>query len=556
MNRFVFAAAAAFLAAGCGKIPSPHVPAPTSAVDVQILALNDFHGNIERPSDAVRFELAKDQFATASAGGAAIVGQELANLRSGHDYSITVAAGDLIGASPLTSAYFLDEPTIDAMNLMDLSLASVGNHEFDKGSAELLRMQNGGCEKYTKRVPCQLEPFKGAHFQYLAANVLKADGTTIFPATTIRQFGPIRIGFIGMTLKQTATLVTPSGVAGLRFADEAATANALVPQLKAAGADTIVLLIHQGGKVADSYHLRDCEGLSGDILPVLDKLDPAIATVISGHTHNAYDCEIERGGVRRLLTSAGKYGYFVTDLRLDFDPRTHRLLAQNARNVPMIRQGAGDPAIAALVDRYAAAVAPIGDRVVGHLTAAAAKNGEEAESPAADLIADSMLEAAKGDAQIALVNATGVRVDLPGGDVRYKDAFAMMPFGNNLVVMTLTGAQLKAALEQQYAIPPKAKGIKPAVLASSAGFNYSVDLSRPEGSRISAMRLNGRSVDASRAYRVVLNNYLASGGDGLSEFTAGTDVRDTGIIDLDALIDWIAKGQTPPVPNRIRFAAP
>jgi 5'-nucleotidase len=439
---------------------------------------------------------------------------------------------------------------------MHLSLASVGNHEFDKGSAELLRMQNGGCEKYTKRVPCQLEPFKGAHFQYLAANVLNGDGTTIFPGTAIRQFGPIRIGFIGMTLKQTATLVTPSGVAGLRFTDEAATANALVPQLKAAGVDTIVLLIHQGGKVPGSYHLQDCDGLSGDILPILDKLDPVIATVISGHTHHAYNCQIERGGVRRLLTSAGKYGYFVSDLRLDFDPRTHRLLAQSARNVPMIRQSGGDPAIQSLVDRYAAAVAPIGNRVIGHLTATAAKNGEDAESPAADLIADSMLEATKSDAQIALVNATGVRVDLPGGDVRYKDAFAMMPFGNNLVVMSLTGAQLKAALEQQYAIPPRPNSGHPAVLASSSGFTYAVGLSNAEGSRVFDMKLNGRPVEAGRTYRVALNNYLASGGDGLTVFTAGTDVKDTGIIDLDALVDWIAKGQSPPATNRIRFGAP
>ena len=169
-------------------------------------------------------------------------------------------------------------------------------------------------------MPCRLEPFAGARFDYLAANVVRADGTTIFPPTAIRQVGPIRIGFIGMTLKDTGILVTPAGVAGLHFADEAATANALVPELKAQGADAIVLLIHQGGKVPDTYDRQGCDGLSGDILPILDKLDPAIPTVVSGHTHRAYACELDRGGAGRLLTSAGKYGYFVTDLRLDLRP--------------------------------------------------------------------------------------------------------------------------------------------------------------------------------------------------------------------------------------------
>ena len=546
------AAVAALLLAGCAAQRPVLAPAPASAIEVQILALNDFHGNLERP-DPVRYQLGPDTFATADAGGAAIVGEQLADLRAGHDHTITVAAGDLIGASPLTSAYFLDEPTIDAMNLIGLSLASVGNHEFDKGSAELLRMQKGGCEKYTLRVPCRLERFNGARFQYLAANTFRADGSTIFPPTAIRRFGPIKIGFIGMTLKQTATLVTPSGVAGLRFADEAATANALVPRLEAAGADTVVLLIHQGGKVPDSYHLQDCDGLSGDILPILDQLDPAIATVVSGHTHHAYACEIDRGGAKRLLTSAGKYGYFVSDLKLDFDPRTHRLLAQHARNVPAIRQGSGDPAIAALVKRYADAVAPIANRVIGRLTAAAKKSDQESESPAADLVADSMLAATRNDAQLALVNSTGIRVDLPGGDVRYKDAFAMMPFGNNLVVLTLTGAQLKTVLEQQYAVPLRPKATLLAVLAPSAGFTYAVDLRAPEGQRVSDMRLAGTAIDAAKSYRLVVNNYLAAGGDGLSGFTAGTKVTDTGIIDLDALVEWIAKGQTPPPPNRIRL---
>jgi 5'-nucleotidase len=385
--------------------------------------------------------------------------------------------------------------------------------------------------------------------------VIGTDGKTIFPAYAIKSFGPIKIGFIGMTLKGTKQLVTPSGVRDVTFTDEAETANALVPKLKAEGADTIVLLIHQGGKLPEFTTGNGCDGIYGDILPILPKLDPAIATVISGHSHWAYVCKGTPQVAGRLLTSAGKYGYFVTDLRLRFDPATHRLTGQDAANVVVGNGERGDdPAVKSLVGRYATAIAPVANQVIGRLTATAAKNDDESEGPAADLAADSMVAATNGAAQIALVNATGIRVDLPGGDVRYKDAFAMMPFGNNLVVMSLTGAQLKAVLEQQYAVPLRPNKTLPAALAPSAGFTYAVDMKRPEGSRVSDLRLAGKALDADGRYRVVVNNYMASGGDGLTGFTVDPNPTDTGIIDLDALVAWIAKGQTPPTPNRIHFS--
>ena len=385
--KFV-ATVAAVLVAACSTAPGPKSQSvePAPPVEVQILAINDFHGNLAPSADPVQFPLSIDNFASSRLGGAGVLGAELAKLRSGHANSITVAAGDLIGASPLSSAYFLDEPTIDAMNLMGLELASVGNHEFDKGSAELLRMQNGGCEKHTTRIPCRLEPFEGAKFRYLGANVRRDNGSTLLPPTAVRDFGPIRIGFIGMTLKDTGILVTPAGVAGLHFDDEAETANALVGQLKGQGADAIVLLIHQGGKLPETYKLGDCDGLSGDILPILDRLDPAIATVVSGHTHNAYACEVDRGGSKRLLTSAGKYGYFVSDIRLTFDASTHRLLSQDAHNVPMTGDGSTDTRIAALVKRYSDAAAPAAARVVGKLRGVAPKSRGADVWPAANLI--------------------------------------------------------------------------------------------------------------------------------------------------------------------------
>ena len=561
IHRFT-AALAALMLAGCAAQVAPPAPVAKAPIEIQILAFNDLHGNLQTPDpvEVTEYDGTKHRIAT---GGVAHLAAALAGLRAGHANTITVSAGDTIGASPLISANYLDEPTIDAMNLLGLEFNSVGNHEFDRGSDELKRMQSGGCAKFTRRVPCAVEPFGGARFRYLAANVVQPDGSTIFPATGIKRFdtaaGPITLGFIGMTLKGTASLVTPSGVKGLTFKDEAQTANALVPQLKAQGADAIVLLIHQGGKTSQFTRGNGCEGFYGDILPTLEHLDPAIMTIISGHTHWAYICSgTPQAGQNRLLTSAGKYGYFVTDLRLRFDPTTHRLIAQEAQNVTVGNGEHGeDRAEKALVDRYADAVAPIASRIVGHLTATAAKSTEDAESAAADLIADSMLAAGRspqnGGAQIALVNGTGVRVNLPGGDVRYDAAFAMMPFGNNLVVMTMTGAQLKAAIEQQYAIPIRTGFNKPAALAPSAGFTFTVDLRKPEGSRVVEMRLNGKDIDPAGRYRVVLNNYLASGGDGLTAFTASTDITDQGIIDLDALVAWIAPGRTPPTPNRIRI---
>lgn len=559
---------AAFGLAACARqvVPPPQIAGDASRapIEIQILAFNDFHGNIETPPpvEVSKPDGGSQKIAT---GGASHLAAALAGLRSGHRFTVTVSAGDTIGASPLISANYLDEPTIDAMNLLGLEVGSVGNHEFDRGADELRRMQAGGCAKFTRRTPCALEPFGGAHFHYLAANVVQTDGTTIFPATALKKFatpsGTITIGFIGETLKGTADIVTPSGVRGLTFKDEAASANALVPMLKAKGADAIVLLIHQGGKTAQFTIGNNCDGFAGAIGPIVQNLDPAIATVISGHTHWAYICPAKplAGGPGRLLTSAGKYGYFVTDLRLKFDPSTHRLLSQDAHNLVVGNGERGeDRAQQALVERYAAAVAPVAGRIVGHLTMPASNASDDGESPAADLIADSMLEAtrspANGGAELALVNATGVRMGLPAGGISYSQAFQMMPFGNNLVVMTLTGAELEAAIEQQYAGPPPAHGLRPHALAPSSGFGYAVDMKRAPGARVFDARLNGRPIDPQARYRVALNNYLAAGGDGLTDFNQGSDVIDRGIVDLDALVDWIGRGQSPPRPSRIRLA--
>jgi 5'-nucleotidase len=562
MIRRFAAALAALALASCAAHVAPPARVGQAPIEVQILGINDFHGNIETPPEPQAITQADGTVLKARVGGAAQLASALEKARRGRPNSITVAAGDLIGASPLASAYFLDEPTIDAMNLLGLSLASVGNHEFDKGSAELLRMQNGGCGKNTTRMPCRLERFGGARFEYLAANVLRGDGTSLFPSSAIRQVGPIRIGFIGETLRETGTLVSPAGVAGLHFTDEAATANALVPKLKAAGADAIVLLIHQGGKVPDTFEEQGCNGFTGDILPILDKLDPAITTVISGHTHNAYVCTLQRGGATRLLTSAGKYGYLYTDVRLSFDAATHRLLGARAVNAPVTGADGADPKMAALVDRYASAARPAAERVVGHLAGPANKTLENGESPVADLIADAQLAAtktpARGAADLSFINTGGARTDLvprADGSVTYGQIFALEPFGNTLVVRTLTGRQLKALLEQQFDEANGRGALRASTLVPSAGFHFAFDLSRGKGDRITAMTLNGKPVDPDGHYRVTVNNFLASGGDGYSVLTEGTDTFDAGL-DLDALETWLATNPPMPTVGRIRDLTP
>ena len=547
------------LLAACATVPPP----PAGPVEVQILAINDFHGNLEPPNMTVP---AAD--GAVPAGGAAYLASALKQMRTPN--SVTVAAGDLIGASPISSALFLDEPTIKALSMAGLDLASVGNHEFDKGSAELLRMQKGGCAKNTNRQPCAVERFAGAGFQYLAANVVGQNGQTLFPATAIRQVGGVRIGFIGMTLKETKTLVSPSGVAGLNFTDEAVTANALVPGFKAAGASTIVLLIHQGGSITGKYYDQSCPGLAGDILPVLAKLDPAIQLVVSGHTHNAYICRVPmQGGGSRLLTSSGKYGALITDIRLTFDRAGGSLTGEKgnfvivqgepiqtarltAPIVPSHRVFAADPEVAALVKRYHDAASGAANRPVGRLAGAVLKGSEGIESQAAGLISDGQLFVARdpgrGHADFALMNNGGARTDLmPAADgaVTFGQIFAMQPFANNVVTKSYTGAEIKAVLEQQFASGTNSVA-QPNMLTPSANFRFSFDKSRPAGQRIVAMTLYGKPIDPGKSYRVAINNFLASGGDNYTLLAGGHDPVDAGL-DLDVTAAYLATN--PPVPE-------
>ena len=542
--------------AACATVPR-EAAAPAAAETIQILALNDFHGNIETPASPATW-FAVGERRQERLGGAARIGAVLQELRQGKGNTITVAAGDLIGASPLASAYFLDEPAVMALNRMGLELAAVGNHEFDRGTAELRRMQEGGCEVHSNREPCRLDrPFEGAMFTYLAGNVLDDQGNTLFPGTSIKTFGGGKLGFIGMTLKETGILVSPAGTAGYRFADEAETANALAARLRSEGADAVVVLIHQGANVDPLNNTTGCPELSGDLLPILERLDPSIRLVVSGHTHMAYACEVPApGGSTRLLTSAGRYGNFVTEIALTVDPQTDRILSLSAVNRPVTQTAQEQVDIASLVRRYTEAAAPIAARVVGRIEGSLDRPEGDTDSPLGNIIADAQLaatrEPARGGARIAFINSGGVRARFEpaaDGSVTYGQIFALQPFGNTLVVLELTGAQLKAVLEQQFG-PESPAEIANSLLIPSAGFTFAYDRNRPAGERIVSMALNGAPVDPAATYRVTVNNFLASGGDGFSLLSQAKPVADAGQ-DLDALEAYISRGVSVPPTGRV-----
>ena len=555
------------LVAACvapGAVQSAQTAAP---VTVGIIAINDFHGSLEPPRQSVEAPDGPGRTVRVPAGGSAFLASAIDSLRAKYPHHLTVSAGDLISASQLASSLYLDEPTIGVFNRIGLDFNAVGNHEFDRGRNELLRMQRGGCAQLTARKPCQVEQFTGAKFQFLAASTLTESGQTLLPGYAIRTFGSgrqrVRVGIIGLTLQGTSDLVTPGGIKGLRFAGEAATINALVPMLKGKGADAIVVLIHQGGQQDKASDPNGCAGFTGEIRPILDQLDPRVDVVVSGHTHRAYVCNYAELNPAHplLLTSAGVYGELVTDITLDIDPAAHRVVRKRAANTivqstgyvgalgpvnptPRYPQFAPRADVAAYVQTYVEASKQFAQRPAGRLA------GPASGRVAAALIADSQLAATRpAGAQIALMNPFGVRASLvpaSDGTVKFGEIYAVEPFGNTLITQSLTGAELKAVLEQGF----DANGpVQP--LIPSAGFAYRYDLARPVGERITALTLDGQPLDLAANYRVTANNFLAQGGDSFSLFAKQRDGV-IGVIDLDALQAWLEAVPLRAVPSEER----
>jgi 5'-nucleotidase len=561
--------------------------------DVHLLAFNDLHGNLEAGSLNIYGKFA---------GGAAYLAKAVKDRQARYrGHQATVLAGDNIGASPLANGLFFEEPITVATNLMHADFGSVGNHEFDKGKDELLRIQNGGCRPVEG---CTAAPYRlangrttnvypGADFQYLSANVVvDATGRTLFPAFGTKTFRAdhgnrkLQVGFIGEVLKDTPTIVTPTGVAGLTFQDEADAANRAVKQLQRRGVGTSVLIVHQGGFQDGTAVLNGCQGnLAGSpIADIASRLDPSIKVIISGHTHAEYRCTITTNGVTRLITSASSFGRVLSDLTLTLDDRSGALVGSSAENVivenALNTPGPGvtrmpdpskeDPRVQAVVNQYVTAAAPLANQVIGSIQGDLTRAGSpRGESTLGDVIADAQFAATQpanlGGAQLAFMNPGGIRADLLAsqisggeapGQVTYGEAFTVQPFGNSLVTKTMTGDMIRRLLEQQFS--GCGGQISSKTLQVSSSFRYEQDPAATTcQGRIGRMFVNGTEVAPGDSFRVTMNNFLATGGDGFTVFNEGTDPLG-GAQDIDALVAYFAAAGSAgiAVPALDRIVAP
>ena len=585
-----------YSAAPAVAVPSAYAPAgvtsglPSSIVQGQILSYNDFHGAIDPPSGSGAVVNAAGT--STPAGGVEYLATYLKKLRAegqaeGRE-TITAGAGDLIGASPLVSAAFHDEPTIELMNEIGLQVSSVGNHEFDEGVTELLRMQRGGCHPTDG---CQDgDGFRGAEFHYLAANTINnKTGLPILSPIDIKLVKGVPVGFVGMTLEGTAGIVNPAGIKDVHFTDVVRTANKWSNVLKSLGVKAQVLLVHEGGQQGSATPtpgVSDCTNFSGPIVDIVKGLNPEFGLVVSGHTHRFYSCTLPNTKSTSVVTSAGTNGQLITDIDYSLDRRTGRFAQITAKNVIVengipdgnggwLRDASGvflknpetvDQAAKMIADKYRTAVAPIANRVVGSITGDITRTAIPAgESPLGDVIADAQLARTAGDgAQLALMNPGGIRADFDAdasaggeaaGQVTYGEAFTVQPFNNLVVTQTLTGAQLKDVLEQQFAGYQGQTSTK--ILQVSAGLTYTWSSSAPLGSKISNLALNGTAIDPAATYRVTTNDFLANGGDGFSVLTSGTERTTAPGFDIDALVAYLGAGApvAPGPANRISTTA-
>ena len=540
------------------------IPSAAAArdVDVQLLGLNDFHGHLESTTPGT---IAPDPASPrVPAGGAEYLATHVRAKAAENRNTLVVSAGDLIGASPLLSALFHDEPTIEAMNRIGLDLNAVGNHEFDEGAAELRRMQRGGCHPVDG---CQDGTgFGGARFRFLAANVVRADGgRTLFPPYAIRRFGGIKVGFIGMTLEGTPDIVSPAGVAGLDFLDEAETANRYARELRRKhGVRAIVVLLHEGGVQTATGAINTCDGISGPIVDIVERTTKAVDLFVTGHTHSAYNCVIDG----RPVTSASSFGRLLTDIDLKLDRHSKDVVEVAANNVVVTQNVFKASDITQLIDRYTAIAAPLRDRVIGRVSADITRAPDDSgENAAGNLIADAQLAATSaagtGAAVAAFMNPGGVRSEIAAGDVTFGEAFTVQPFGNSLVTLTLTGTQLLEVLEQQWCSQDAAR-----VLLPSAGVHYTYSASAAgalvgqpcagAANPVTGLTIGGVAVDPAATYRVTVNSFLADGGDKFTVLRDGTD-RLGGSVDTDALEAYLAPSLTgtpipPPALDRIDAA--
>ncbi|BCL29061.1 bifunctional metallophosphatase/5'-nucleotidase [Streptomyces aurantiacus] len=544
--------------------------------DVQLLSFNDLHGNLEPPSGSsgrVTENQADGTTKTIDAGGVEYLATHLRQARQGNRYSVTAAGGDMVGASPLISGLFHDEPTIEALNKLDLDVTSVGNHEFDEGAKELGRLQNGGCHP-TDGCYVKGKKFKGADFPYLAANVLdeKTKKPILKPYWVWKKNG-VKVGFIGVTLEDTPGVVSAEGVKGLKFKDEVETINKYAKELEKQGVKSVVALIHEGGLPASSSYNYDCDspgggdGISGPIVDIAKNVTPKVDALVTGHTHAAYACTIDDpSGKPRTVTSAASFGRLYTDTTLTYDRLTGDIArtAVPSANHVVTRDVAKAPDMTELITKWGTLAAPIGNKPIGYISGDVSNAGTE--SPIGDLIADAQLAYGKEldpGTDLALMNPGGIRAPLTyaargaegDGVVTYAEGFTVQPFANTVNLQDFTGAQLVQVLKEQVT---GTNATSPKVLQISSGLTYTLDLTKSGADRVvtDSIQLNGAAIDPAATYRVATNSFLAGGGDGFTTLGQGTGDL-VGDDDLAALEKYLLANSSatnpiaPPAANRI-----
>jgi 5'-nucleotidase len=576
---------AALLLSSCATPPAAERP----PVTLRLIAFNDLHGNLEAGGLSLPWPdpANRDKAQRLSAGGAAYLAGTVQALRAGASNSLVLSSGDMIGGTPLISALFLHESTIDVANRIGVDIAIPGNHEFDAGREELLRVLKPGCRSLPADaifVSCPSGPHEGARFPMFAANVVRNDGKTLFAPSIVREVDGVKVGFIGAVTKITPSIVVPSGVAGLQFTDEVQAINAEAARLKAQGINALVAVIHEGGDTGTpgqplEWNDAGCPNPRGTIFEIVRQLTQEVDIIFSAHTHQGYRCVVGEGASARPVMQATALGRGVSVADLVIDARTGEIdrARTTHRNLPVfnsgsdpalraaivasepepwasaLRQAQPVPAVAQRVAMYAAAAAPIASRSVGRIGGSFERAGRT-DGSAGRLIADAQWQATRsperGGAQFALMNPGGVRSDLrcngtPPCPVTYGEAFTMQPFGNSLVVMTLNGAEIQRLLEDQ-----QREGRRgPSFLIPSSSLTYRWVASAPYGQRVQDLRIGGQPLDGARDYRFTVNSFMADGGDGVTGLRAGRQ-RLGGLLDIEALADFLAAGPAPdPVPR-------
>jgi 5'-nucleotidase len=543
-SRLFMVVVAALLVAAAPAEAQKKRKKPPKPLTVQLLAINDFHGYL-KASPPGRVSRTGDPDATVPAGGIEYLATQIRKLKRRNAHTLVVAAGDLVGGSPLISSLFHDEPAIEAMNQLPLDIATVGNHEFDEGAAELLRLQRGGCHPEDG---CRDgTPFEGAKFRYLAANVeLRRTGRTIFPPYTIRKIAGVRIAFIGETLKGTPDLIPPQFAARLRFRDEALIANRMARRLKRRGVRAIVMLLHEGGfPVREGVPIDDCPGISGPLKSIVRRTSKDIDLFITGHTHQIYNCMVDG----RRVTSAGRYGRLLTRIELKINRRTRDIVKTSADNWVVGQDVAPASDMTSLIAHYDAIAAPIASQVIGRLSRGAGRRRDRSgEYRLGSLVADAQREVA--DSAAAFVNPHIVRTGLPAGEITYGRAFTSQPFGSSLVTQSMTGGQIRELLKQQWC------GRKnPEILQVSSTVSYTWSRSKAKAALgtpcsadtdpISDLTIRGRPVKSYEAFRVTINTTMQGRGAQFSVLHTGTN-RTGGPVDVDAFHTYLSRSLTGP----------